>query len=256
MQAYQLVVPEGVAPGDVLWVTVDPKTRTATGVPADEVKADHTLKINHLKGIVRPTSLCETIGPHKELWPDIVRRISAERYGAATVRFIDFARCPEAFVTTGGVYRKGALPENLVASSRIHYAAFFAPQGHAAALSAFHAATEGWTRIGCVTAMQRLFYLSWIEADKCPDIKLDRENQFWMKWSESSILLPSGEGFCDVRSFCAPQASPMFRISMRKNQKGYPTYVIITEDKSSLDAVTVYPDVDIKGQLPLTYERK
>ncbi len=256
MQAFQLVVPEGVAPGDVLWVTVDPKTHTATGVPADEVKADHTQKTNRLKGIVRPTSLSETIGPHEELWPAIVRRISATRYGAATVRFLDFARSPQSFVTIGGVYRKGALPEELVDSSKIHYAAFFAPQGYASALSAFHAATPGWTSIGCVPALRRLFYLRWIKADKCPEIKLDRENQFWMKWSESSVLPPSGEGFCDVRSFCAPQTSPMFRISLRKDQQGHPTHVIITEDRSSLDAVTVYPDVDIEGQLPLTYERK
>lgn len=252
MQAYKLVVPEGVAPGDVLWVTVDPKTQTASCVHDDEVKATHLTQTNHLTGIVRPVTLRETLGPQPERWPAVVRYISEHRYGKAIVRFIDYERNPMAFITSGGVYSEDKIPPEIKASTKVHYAAFFAPKGvgHEAALSAFYAATTGWRRLGHVQTMGRLFFLCWTEADVCPAVALAMENTHWMKWSES-FCLRSGRLY-DVCSFCAHQAS-RFRISVRKDEKGRPVAVFITTDQTSTDAVTVYPEPDSEEKQLLTY---
>lgn len=250
MQAYKLVLPEGAAEGLVVWVTVDPKTRTATCVADDEVKAEHTRQKNRLVGVVKPASLADALGPHEAAWPDVVREILRHRSGGSvTVEFVDYARNPRSFVTHGGVYEGRLLdvPSYIHDSAKVHYAAFFAPEGdNGAALRRFTAAVAGWTPLGSVEYMELWFHLFTIQRDTCPEIQVPGERLTWMKWSESAIVQHKGTGLYDVRSFCAVQMSP-YRISVRKNEQGHPVAVVIAADRQATNAVTVYPTAE-KGR--------
>lgn len=246
MQAYKLVVPEGVQVGDVVWVSFDPRTCTATCVPDHEVKEREREALDRLIPVVGNRAMSLKLGPHEALWPEVVR-LASQRDPPAAVHFVNYDLNPEAFWTRDPLY--DALPKNVEASSQIWYAACYTAVGQESEQRRFLQAMNrtGWIRVGRLSAMGRRIDLFWAKGKPGP---IEERGPAWAVWQESSYWKIGNQPY-GVYSFCAPQRSAI-RISVRKNGEGTPIAALVTDGHKAAEtiALTVHtkPTAD---ELPL-----